>query len=219
MPFAERAALSPAVLLDIPANWSAAEAAAFPVNFLTAYFAYYMADVKPGDRVCLHYLLTCGECVYCSSGQEQFCVRGAMLGKHANGGYAEYAVARADFVVPIPAAMDDLGAAPLLCGAVVEVKGGQVGLDGRQWTQSDAHGVRRIHPVDQARVCKYLLRDYLAAHHGQAYGLLRAWGDAVAAYKADPPAGQAIIEKAIGAPTVFSASLTACATDFVGSIT
>lgn len=52
--FAERVAVNPAALLDIPANWPAAEAAAFPVNFLTAYFAYYMADVKPGDRVLIH---------------------------------------------------------------------------------------------------------------------------------------------------------------------
>jgi len=52
--FAERVPANPAMLLDIPAHWSAAEAAAFPVNFLTAYFAYYMADVKPGDRVLIH---------------------------------------------------------------------------------------------------------------------------------------------------------------------
>ncbi len=52
--FAERVAANPAMLLDIPAQWSAAEGAAFPVNFLTAYFAYYMADVKPGDRVLIH---------------------------------------------------------------------------------------------------------------------------------------------------------------------
>jgi 2-desacetyl-2-hydroxyethyl bacteriochlorophyllide A dehydrogenase len=43
-----------------------------------------------GDRVCLHYLLTCGECEYCRAGHEQFCVKGKMLGKHVDGGYAEY---------------------------------------------------------------------------------------------------------------------------------
>ena len=52
--FAERVAADPSMLLDIPAKWSAAEGAAFPVNFLTAYFAYYMADVKPGDGVLIH---------------------------------------------------------------------------------------------------------------------------------------------------------------------
>lgn len=41
--------------------------------------------------------------------------------------------------------------------------------------------------------------DYLAAHPGQVYALLQAWGDAMADYDADPAAGQAIIEEAIGA--------------------
>lgn len=52
--YAEKVAAHAATLLDIPAGWSAAEAAAFPVNFFTAYFAYYLADVKPGDRVLIH---------------------------------------------------------------------------------------------------------------------------------------------------------------------
>jgi NitT/TauT family transport system substrate-binding protein len=41
--------------------------------------------------------------------------------------------------------------------------------------------------------------DYLAEHPGQIYALLGAWGDAMAAYDADPAAGQAIIEAAVGA--------------------
>ena len=47
-------------------------------------------NVKAGDRVCLHYLVTCGDCYYCSAGNEQFCTSGAMIGKHRDGGYAEY---------------------------------------------------------------------------------------------------------------------------------
>jgi len=43
-----------------------------------------------GDRVCLHYMVTCGDCHYCSLGSEQFCTTGKMLGKHCDGGYAEY---------------------------------------------------------------------------------------------------------------------------------
>jgi D-arabinose 1-dehydrogenase-like Zn-dependent alcohol dehydrogenase len=45
---------------------------------------------KPGDRVCVHYLLTCGECVFCRSGTEQFCSSAQMIGKHRDGGYAEF---------------------------------------------------------------------------------------------------------------------------------
>jgi 2-desacetyl-2-hydroxyethyl bacteriochlorophyllide A dehydrogenase len=45
---------------------------------------------KPGDRVCLHYMVTCGHCTYCDQGNEQFCTSGKMIGKYADGGYAEY---------------------------------------------------------------------------------------------------------------------------------
>jgi propanol-preferring alcohol dehydrogenase len=46
--------------------------------------------VRVGDRVCLHYLLCCGDCYYCSTGNEQFCAQGSMIGHYSNGGYAEY---------------------------------------------------------------------------------------------------------------------------------
>ena len=46
--------------------------------------------LKTGDRVCIHYLVTCGECAYCRAGNEQFCPRAEMIGKHRNGGYAEF---------------------------------------------------------------------------------------------------------------------------------
>ncbi|TFB11338.1 alcohol dehydrogenase [Candidatus Marinimicrobia bacterium MT.SAG.3] len=51
------------------------------------------ADVenfREGDRVCLHYLVTCGTCRHCKAGREQFCITGEMLGKDRDGGYAEY---------------------------------------------------------------------------------------------------------------------------------
>ncbi len=43
----------------------------------------------PGDRVCLHYNITCGSCVYCASGNEQFCPTGLMIGHYTDGGFAE----------------------------------------------------------------------------------------------------------------------------------
>ena len=36
-----------------------------------------------------------------------------------NGGYAEYALARADFTFPLPGVLDDLQAAPLLCAGII----------------------------------------------------------------------------------------------------
>ena len=32
-----------------------------------------------GDRVCVHYLVTCGRCLFCEGGTEQFCQTGQML--------------------------------------------------------------------------------------------------------------------------------------------
>lgn len=55
--FAETAAAYPALLWPVPDSWSAEEAAAFPVNFFTAYFAYWKAGLieKPAEaRVLIH---------------------------------------------------------------------------------------------------------------------------------------------------------------------
>jgi 2-desacetyl-2-hydroxyethyl bacteriochlorophyllide A dehydrogenase len=70
-----------------------------------------------GDRVCLHYLLTCGECAYCRVGLEQFCVQGQMIGKHCDGGYAEYIVAPARNAVPLPEEVSFAHGAVLMCSS------------------------------------------------------------------------------------------------------
>src|SRR5436189_4026759 len=46
--------------------------------------------VSPKDRVYLHYLVSCGCCDFCRRGHEQFCTKGQMIGKHRDGGYAEF---------------------------------------------------------------------------------------------------------------------------------
>jgi NADPH2:quinone reductase len=43
--FAERVAVSPQLLWPVPKEWSAEEGAAFPVNYFTAYFAYWKAGL------------------------------------------------------------------------------------------------------------------------------------------------------------------------------
>ena len=55
-----------------------------------------------GDRVCLHYLVTCGECVACRRGLETWCERGAMLGHHVDGGFAEAITVPARNALPLP---------------------------------------------------------------------------------------------------------------------
>jgi NADPH:quinone reductase len=46
--FAERIAVWPNLLWPVPEKWSAKEAAAFPVNYFTAYFAYWEAELPTG---------------------------------------------------------------------------------------------------------------------------------------------------------------------------
>lgn len=76
-----------------------------------------VANVKAGDRVCIHYLMTCGDCYYCSRGREQFCVEGAMIGKHRDGGYAEYIVSPARSVIPLPDEISLEQGAVLMCSS------------------------------------------------------------------------------------------------------
>jgi NADPH2:quinone reductase len=55
--FAEVVAARSALLWPVPANWSAVEGAAFPVNFFTAYFAYWKGGLiteSKGARVLIH---------------------------------------------------------------------------------------------------------------------------------------------------------------------
>ena len=56
----------------------------------------------PGDRVCVHYLAHCGACEFCRRGNEQFCPKVQMIGKHRDGGYAEFikVPARSLFALP-----------------------------------------------------------------------------------------------------------------------
>lgn len=72
---------------------------------------------EPGDRVCLHYLVTCGQCEYCRRGNEQFCLTGAMLGKHRDGGYAEYVCLPARGVFHLPESIPFEHGAILMCSS------------------------------------------------------------------------------------------------------
>jgi 2-desacetyl-2-hydroxyethyl bacteriochlorophyllide A dehydrogenase len=77
----------------------------------------HVTNVKVGDRVCLHYLLSCGDCTYCVMGSEQFCVEGSMIGKHRDGGYAEYIVVPARSAVPLPDEIPFEHGAALMCSS------------------------------------------------------------------------------------------------------
>lgn len=60
-----------------------------------------------------------GSCWYCQRGMENLCDSPTFTGYSQNGGYAEYAMARADFAFPLENELDDLQAAPLLCAGII----------------------------------------------------------------------------------------------------
>jgi propanol-preferring alcohol dehydrogenase len=79
-----------------------------------------VTSLKIGGRVGIPWLHeTCGQCEYCREGKENLCENATFTGWLINGGYAEYAVAPAAFVYPIPEIFSDEEAAPLLCAGII----------------------------------------------------------------------------------------------------
>jgi D-arabinose 1-dehydrogenase-like Zn-dependent alcohol dehydrogenase len=76
-----------------------------------------VTNVQVGDRVCLHYMVTCGDCFYCSMGSEQFCTTGQMLGYHRDGGYAEYIALPARGAFPLPGEVPFEQGAIMMCSS------------------------------------------------------------------------------------------------------
>jgi len=74
-------------------------------------------SIHPGDRVCIHYLATCGACAWCAGGHEQFCADGRMLGKHRPGGFAEYTVMPAASLFVLPPEIPFAHGAVLMCSS------------------------------------------------------------------------------------------------------
>ncbi|MEO8778834.1 MAG: alcohol dehydrogenase catalytic domain-containing protein [Rhodanobacter sp.] len=70
-----------------------------------------VVEVAVGDRVALHYLVTCDPCDDCVRGLEPFCRHGRMLGKDVDGGYAEYIVLPARNAIPVAESVDIAAAA------------------------------------------------------------------------------------------------------------
>src|SRR6266478_3806828 len=61
-----------------------------------------VTNVLPRDRVCVHYLVHCETCEFCVRDLEQFCRSGQMIGKHRDGGYAEFIKVPGSNAVPLP---------------------------------------------------------------------------------------------------------------------
>ncbi|MEN4448442.1 zinc-binding alcohol dehydrogenase family protein [Mycobacterium sp. SM3041] len=98
------------------------------------------AQFAVGDRVGVAWLRhTCGSCRFCLRGAENLCPHSRYTGWDADGGYAEFVTAPADYVHPLPARYTDAELAPLLCAGIIGYRsllradlpaGGRLGIYG-----------------------------------------------------------------------------------------
>lgn len=66
---------------------------------------------------------SCGHCGYCVRGDQILCPAKRITGIVADGGFAEYAVFKAGYVTPLPAGLDPVAAAPLMCAGITAFNG------------------------------------------------------------------------------------------------
>jgi alcohol dehydrogenase, propanol-preferring len=78
-------------------------------------------DLLPlGKRVGVSWMGgTDGTCLYCKREMENLCDHPTFTGYTVDGGYAEYALARADFTYPLPDDLNAMHVAPLLCAGII----------------------------------------------------------------------------------------------------
>lgn len=87
----------------LPSSWTGAKSSAYI-----------------GQRVGVPWLHSaCSVCFYCCSGLENLCEQARFTGFHVDGGFSEYMLAEANYVLPLPDTIRDQDAAPLLCAGIV----------------------------------------------------------------------------------------------------
>jgi alcohol dehydrogenase, propanol-preferring len=132
-----------------------------------------------GDRAGVTWLAGfCGHCPRCLEGRENLCAFGAFTGWDRNGGFAELVTVRADVAVAIPSGMEDLAAAPLLCGGVIGYRslavsgiqpGGRLGLYGF------GASARLVIQVAVQRGCRVFVATRSEAERRRALALGAEW--------------------------------------------
>ncbi|MBF8191988.1 alcohol dehydrogenase catalytic domain-containing protein [Nonomuraea sp. K274] len=77
-----------------------------------------------GDPVGAQFLYdSCGHCDYCVSGDQILCPAKRITGIVKDGGYAEYGLFKGGYVTPLPAGLDPVAAAPLMCAGLTAFNG------------------------------------------------------------------------------------------------
>ncbi len=83
-----------------------------------------VTHVKEGDTVGVSWLHdACGRCEFCLSGWETLCPSQRNTGYSVPGTYADYVLAKADYVGHLPVDADPEQLAPILCAGVTTYKG------------------------------------------------------------------------------------------------
>jgi len=138
-----------------------------------------VTNLKLGARAGVPWFYAaCGECRYCRAGMENLCPEARFTGFHVDGGYAEFMLADARFVLPLPEAIDDVQAAPLLCAGIIGYRslrkadlqpGERLGLFG--------FGASAHLAIQVARHwgCEVYVFTRSAEHRAHARGLGAAW--------------------------------------------
>jgi alcohol dehydrogenase, propanol-preferring len=92
-----------------------------------------VATTADGTRVGVPWLgWADGDCVYCDAGLENLCPNARFTGRDIDGGYAEYAVADEEFLLPLPDGLSDMDIAPLLCGGLIGYRALRLAGDGER---------------------------------------------------------------------------------------
>ncbi|MGV9992727.1 zinc-binding alcohol dehydrogenase family protein [Streptomyces sp. NPDC003374] len=118
-----------------------------------------VSGFTPGERVGVAWLRrTDGTCAYCVRGAENLCPASRYTGWDADGGYAQYTTVPAAFAHRLPAGLDDVALAPLLCAGIIGFRalrraslppGGRLGLYG---FGGSAHLCAQVALAEGARV-------------------------------------------------------------------
>ena len=78
------------------------------------------AELPQGTRVGVSWMGgTDGDCWFCKHQMENLCDHPTFTGYTVNGGYAEYALVRADFAYKLPEKLEPTQVAPLLCAGII----------------------------------------------------------------------------------------------------
>ena len=91
------------------------------------------AALQTGARVGVPWLGgSCDSCGYCATERENLCDDARFTGYHHDGGFADYAVAEAEYCFPLPGNASDAEVAPLLCAGLIGYRSLRMAGPGRR---------------------------------------------------------------------------------------